>query len=91
MNGGMERDIPVTLIYPPSMVLATSVKRNMCQRKGRKILFFGRIVAVADVYDALSSPRCYKEVWEEEQILEEIQKSNGTHSIQRSQVHFFPV
>ena len=48
-------------------------------KKGEGIPIFGRIVAVADVYDALSSPRCYKEVWDEKRTLEEMHKGSGTH------------
>ncbi len=44
-----------------------------------EIPLFGRIVAVADVYDALCSRRSYKEPWDEDRILEEIQKSSGNH------------
>ncbi|ULQ60188.1 HD domain-containing protein [Brucepastera parasyntrophica] len=38
----------------------------------------GRIVALADVFDALSCKRVYKDPWSEEQVLEEIQKLRGT-------------
>ena len=37
----------------------------------------GRICAVADVLDALSSPRCYKQPWPEEKVKEEFQKQRG--------------
>ena len=40
---------------------------------------FGRIVAIADVYDALSCRRVYKEAWEADQVLETIRKDAGTH------------
>ena len=48
-------------------------------KKEEDIPLFGRIVAVADVFDALCSRRSYKEPWDEERVLEEIRLSAGTH------------
>lgn len=46
-------------------------------RKGEEIPLFGRIVAVADVYDALSSQRVYKEPWDQDRVLEELKSQRG--------------
>jgi HD-GYP domain-containing protein (c-di-GMP phosphodiesterase class II) len=48
-------------------------------KRAEEIPIFGRIVAIADVYDALCSRRSYKEPWDEDRILEEMRKSSGSH------------
>ena len=44
---------------------------------GEEIPLAGRICSVADVLDALSSPRCYKQPWPEEKVKDEFQKQRG--------------
>lgn len=48
-------------------------------KKGNEIPLFGRIAALADVYDALASKRSYKEVWDENRILDLIRSESGKH------------
>ena len=48
-------------------------------KKGEEIPVFGRLAALADVYDALSSKRAYKERWDEGHVLEELKVGSGTH------------
>jgi HD-GYP domain-containing protein (c-di-GMP phosphodiesterase class II) len=48
-------------------------------KREHEIPLFGRIVAVADVYDVLCSRRCYKEPWDEDRILDEMHRLSGTH------------
>lgn len=46
---------------------------------GEAIPIFSRIVAVADVFDALTSQRPYKRAWSLESAAEHIKESAGTH------------
>lgn len=46
-------------------------------RAGKDIHIYGRIVALADVYDALRHDRCYKKAWSKEQTLDFIKSEDG--------------
>ncbi len=47
--------------------------------KGEDIHIFGRITAIADVFDALGSERVYKKAWPLEKILELFKEEKGKH------------
>ncbi len=48
-------------------------------KKGEDIHIYGRITAIADVFDALSSDRCYKKAWELERVVELFEEEKGKH------------
>jgi HD-GYP domain-containing protein (c-di-GMP phosphodiesterase class II) len=48
-------------------------------KKGEEISIFGRIVAVADVYDALSGRRYYKEAFDQVLALQIMEQESGHH------------
>lgn len=48
-------------------------------KKGEEIPLCARIVALADVYDALVSKRTYKESWDEKDVLKHIESEKGKH------------
>ena len=47
--------------------------------KEKEIHIYGRITAIADVFDALGSDRCYKKAWEDEKIFEFIRNQKAKH------------
>lgn len=47
-------------------------------KKSEEIPLFGRIVSIADVFDALSSRRVYKEAWTEEKVFQALKEGAGS-------------
>ena len=46
---------------------------------GEAIHLYARIVAIADVFDALSHDRCYKKAWEDPDVFAFFEKERGAH------------
>lgn len=65
--------------YPGKWTAEASGDNRHQPLSGERIPLGARIVALADVYDALMSVRCYKEPWPEERVLETLRKDSGTH------------
>ena len=76
---GSERGYPGHVEMATGKPLAEKTLTNGIAepKKGEEIPIFGRIVALADVYDALSSARCYKEPWDEARVLKIIREEKG--------------
>ncbi|MCW8995645.1 MAG: HD domain-containing protein [Psychromonas sp.] len=47
--------------------------------KGEEIHIYGRITALADVFDALGSDRVYKKAWKDEEIFKFLKEQSGQH------------
>ena len=47
--------------------------------KGKDIHIYGRITALADVFDALGSDRCYKKAWDDERIFKLFKEERDKH------------
>jgi response regulator RpfG family c-di-GMP phosphodiesterase len=56
---------------------------------GENIHIYGRITAIADVFDALGSDRVYKKAWEDEKIFELLRGQSGRHFDPKLVVIFF--
>jgi len=53
--------------------------KNKVPKKGEDIPLSARVVALADVFDALANKRVYKKAWEMEEIYELFQEESGKH------------
>ncbi|MGM0518156.1 MAG: HD domain-containing phosphohydrolase [Campylobacterota bacterium] len=47
--------------------------------KEEEIHIYGRITAIADVFDALGSNRCYKKAWDDDKIFKLFKEERGKH------------
>ncbi len=47
--------------------------------KGEELHIYGRIAAIADVFDALGNDRVYKQAWPLEEVLEYLKEEKGKH------------
>ena len=47
--------------------------------EGEDIHIYGRITAIADVFDALGSERCYKKAWDDDKIFQLLEEERGKH------------
>ena len=72
---GYPGKIDTTKITGPDVILDLYDAPGLA---GDEIPLAARIVAVADVFDALSHRRCYKDAWNEEDVLNELKKQSGT-------------
>lgn len=48
-------------------------------KRGEEIPVFGRLVAIADVYDSLMNHRVFREAWKEEDVLKKLRDGANSH------------
>jgi HD-GYP domain-containing protein (c-di-GMP phosphodiesterase class II) len=71
--------------YPKREEIAQTLQQlgvdasDVPEPRGESIPLPARLVAIADVFDALMSKRAYKEAWTPDQVRVEIERSRGTH------------
>jgi len=67
--------------YPGKVedIFSPDAKISKQAKSGREIPLPARIVALADVYDALCSRRSYKDSWTDEKVLSVIESESGGH------------
>jgi HD-GYP domain-containing protein (c-di-GMP phosphodiesterase class II) len=63
---------------PAEACLETDPDGSPRKLRGEEIPLGGRIVAVADVFDALVSKRVYKDAWDSDKVYEEMRSMAGT-------------
>ena len=68
---------PGDVVVDPLLVANGTLPGAGPQMAGERIPLFARIVAVADVFDALSSKRQYKEAWPEDRVITEMTINAG--------------
>jgi HD-GYP domain-containing protein (c-di-GMP phosphodiesterase class II) len=56
----------------------TDIKGIQQTKRENEIPLFARIVSIADVFDALSSKRCYKDQWPAQKVAEFLKENAGT-------------
>lgn len=66
--------------YPGEIKMENGIPRRTGKPwKERQIPLPARITALADVYDALCSVRCYKDAWPQDKVIRHIKAESGRH------------
>lgn len=61
----------------PGVVHQKGNTTTIIPKKDKEIPLFGRIVTIADIFDALSSKRCYKDAWDEKEVESFLRDNSG--------------